>query len=201
MRPTQPDGAAWPTPTPPAVVGDILRDTQALGFTMACEPEVGALLATLAAGKPGGRALEIGTGTGVGTAWLLSGLNAGARLVSVDNDPVVQAVAARHLGHDPRLTLITADGGDWLLAQPVAGFDLIFANSWPGKYTHLDPALACVAPGGFYVVDDLLPQPTWPADHAARVPVFMAALGARTDFRLIQLPWASGVIVACRISG
>lgn len=200
MKATGPVGVDWATPTPPVVVNDILRDTRALGFTMACEPEVGALLATLAVGKPGGRALEIGTGTGVGTAWLLSGLNAAARLVSVDNDPVVQAVAARHLGHDPRLTFVTADGGDWLSAQPAAGFDLIFADSWPGKYTHLDQALACVAPGGFYVVDDLLPQPTWPAGHAAHVPGFMAALGARTDFRSSRLMWASGVIVACRIS-
>jgi hypothetical protein len=29
----------------------------------------------------------------------------------------------------------------------------------------------------------------------------MAALGARADFRLSRLRWASGVIVACRISG
>ncbi|MFC7358812.1 hypothetical protein [Nocardioides astragali] len=31
----------------------------------------------------------------------------------------------------------------------------------------LDQALALVTPGGFSVVDDLLPQPNWPAEHQA----------------------------------
>jgi len=192
--------ALWPAPEPPAALAAILNDSQALGFAMACEPAVGALLAALTASKPGGHVLEIGTGTGVGTAWLLSGLSGDARLVSVDNDPHVQAVAARHLGLDPRLTLVTADGGDWLSTQTTARFDLIFADSWPGKYTHLTEALACVAPGGFYVVDDLLPQPNWPAGHAARVPVFLAALAAQPAFRLSRLAWASGVVIACRVT-
>jgi hypothetical protein len=46
----------------------IRQDTEALGFTMMSEPRTGALLATLAASKPGGRMLELGTGTGLGTA-------------------------------------------------------------------------------------------------------------------------------------
>jgi predicted O-methyltransferase YrrM len=53
---------------------------------MASEPLVGALLRSLAASKPGGRFLELGTGTGVATAWLLDGMDDRATLVSVDND-------------------------------------------------------------------------------------------------------------------
>jgi hypothetical protein len=42
------------------------------GFTRSCEPGTGALLAVLAAAVPaGGRILELGTGAGVGTAWLI----------------------------------------------------------------------------------------------------------------------------------
>ena len=48
---------------PDAVVG-ILGDTEAMGFNMVSEPKVGSLLAVLAAAKPGGRLLELGTGTG-----------------------------------------------------------------------------------------------------------------------------------------
>jgi predicted O-methyltransferase YrrM len=59
----------------PAAVDDILIETDALGFTMTSEPRVGALLAAVAATKPGGRFLELGTGTGHGTAWLLSGMD------------------------------------------------------------------------------------------------------------------------------
>jgi len=64
----------------------ILLDTETLGFKMASEPQIGSLLRTLAASKPGGRLLELGTGTGVGTAWLLDGMDAAARLETVDND-------------------------------------------------------------------------------------------------------------------
>jgi predicted O-methyltransferase YrrM len=56
---------------------------------MACEPRAGALLRTLAAFKPAGRLLELGTGTGVGTAWLLAEINGAARLITVDTDPEV----------------------------------------------------------------------------------------------------------------
>lgn len=72
--------------TPPPVIASILDETVRISFGMASEPLVGALLRVLAASKPGGRFLELGTGTGVGTAWLLSGMNEDATLVSVDTD-------------------------------------------------------------------------------------------------------------------
>jgi hypothetical protein len=54
----------------PESVQHILAETDALQFNMISEPKVGALLAAVAASKPGGRFLELGTGTGHGTAWL-----------------------------------------------------------------------------------------------------------------------------------
>jgi len=77
--------------------------TRELGFDMPSEPRIGALLRTLAAAKPGGRLLELGTGTGLATACLLDGMDAAAELVSVDTDQEVQAVAREALGHDPRV--------------------------------------------------------------------------------------------------
>lgn len=60
----------------PAALAAILADSATLGFAMSCQPRTGALLATLAASKPGGRILELGTGTGAGAAWLLDGMTA-----------------------------------------------------------------------------------------------------------------------------
>src|SRR5262245_45024085 len=94
----------------PAALAAIQDDTREIGFTMASEIKTGAFLAVLAASKPGGRLLELGTGTGVGTAWLLSGMDASARLDTVDTDATVTAVARRHLGHDPRVTFHLQDG-------------------------------------------------------------------------------------------
>src|SRR5262245_29889350 len=58
----------------PTAIEAIRQETEKLGFTMASEPKTGSLLRAMAAAKPGGRLLELGTGTGIGTAWLLSGM-------------------------------------------------------------------------------------------------------------------------------
>jgi predicted O-methyltransferase YrrM len=66
------------------------------------------------------------------------------------------------------LTLVLGDGGEFL-ENCEGRFDLIYADAWPGKYTHLRDALDLLNPGGLYVVDDMLPQPNWPTDHSPKV--------------------------------
>jgi predicted O-methyltransferase YrrM len=95
---------------PPNAYEAILAATRKIGFQSWCWPQVGALLRVIAATKLGGRMLEIGTGTGVGTCWLLDGMDAEARLTTVDTSPKVQAIAQQHLGTDPRLTILCEDG-------------------------------------------------------------------------------------------
>ena len=138
---------------PPAAAA-ITRDAAALAFHMASEPRTGALLRALAAAKPGGRMLELGTGAGLSAAWLLDGMDAAARLLTVELDPDLAAVARKHLGGDPRLEIRVADALEVIAEEPSASYDLIFADSVPGKFENLEAALALVAPGGFYVIDD-----------------------------------------------
>src|SRR4029078_7145199 len=102
----------------PRALAAIQADTTKLGFSMASERKTGALLAALAASKPGGRLLELGTGTGIGTAWLLAGMDAGARLDSVDNESSAQDIARRHLGDDRRVTFHLGEGAEVLAGQP-----------------------------------------------------------------------------------
>ena len=165
---------------------------------MASEPQTGFLLRTLAASKPGGRFIELGTGTGVGAAWLLDGMDLASRLDSVDNDPEATAVARRHLGGDPRAKWHLADGADFLAGAPPSSADFIFADAWPGKFTHLDLALSKLRPGGIYLVDDLLPQPNWPADHPPKVSALIAQLESRAGFLATRLDWASGLMLLVR---
>jgi predicted O-methyltransferase YrrM len=183
---------------PPAVVETLHREAESLAFRLSSEPLTGCLLRTLAASKPAGTLLELGTGVGVGTAWLLAGLSTSARLVSVDNDERMQEVARRHLGGDPRVTFHTEDAAEWLVRMTPGSFDLIFADAWPGKFNQLDEALRLLRPGGLYVIDDLLPQPTWPEGHAPRVERLIAELYGRGDLILTWLAWSSGIIVATR---
>ena len=185
------------TRRPPALDA-ILAETRALGFTMASEPKVGAFLAALAASKPAGRLLELGTGTGHGTSWLLFGMDQRSTLDTVDNDANVSAIAKRNLGSDFRVTFHIADGIDFLERAPRETFDLIYADAWPGKFSHLDEALALLRPGGIYAIDDLLPQANWPEGHAPKVPLLIDDLERRPEFVTTRLAWASGVMLVVR---
>jgi predicted O-methyltransferase YrrM len=126
---------------PPPALARILERTAELEFHMASEDRTGALLRTLAASKPAGRFLELGTGTGVATAWLLDGMDSASELISVDVDSRVQEVAREVFSQDSRLTLITEDAIAFLKRQPAASFDLVFADAMAGKYEGLDEAL------------------------------------------------------------
>ena len=182
----------------PDALAAIEKDTAALGFSMASDHQTGSLLRTLAASKPGGSLLEIGTGTGLSAAWILDGMDGGSRLDTVDNDPAVVEIARRHLGNDLRVTFHVLEGAELLNKLADREFDLIFADSWPGKYNHLDEALRILKRGGFYVIDDLLPQQNWPEGHAAKVPILIEALEAHKNLVITKLGWSTGLIVAVK---
>ena len=183
----------------PRVLEAIFRDTESIGFKMGSERQTGSLLRTLAASKTGCRFLELGTGTGIGTAWLLAGMDHQSRLDSVDNDPRAMDIARRHLGSDSRVTFHLKDGAEFLGGRRPESYDFIYADTWPGKFTHLDVTLSLLRVGGLYVVDDLLPQATWPEDHAPKVPRLISDLENRGDLVCTKLAWASGLMVVTRV--
>ncbi|MDR7117867.1 class I SAM-dependent methyltransferase [Caulobacter sp. BE254] len=186
------------TATTPATWREIDARSRVLGFDMPSEAGTGAMLRLLAATKAGGRFLELGTGTGLATAWLLDGMAPDASLVSIDTDMGVQAVARAVLAGDPRVTFVIEDGLDYVRAQRPASFDLIFADAWPGKYEGLDETLALLGPGGLYVVDDMSPQPNWPPGHQPRVDALVTRLKSHPDLATVALDWASGLVIAAR---
>ena len=182
----------------PATLNSIIEGTENLGFDMASEPKTGAFLKALAASKPNGSFLEIGTGTGLSAAWILQGMDNQSTLVSVDNDKNAQRVALAHLGSDSRFKVICADGGEWLGQNQDKLYDFIFADAWPGKFSHLDLALNVLNKGGMYIIDDLLPQTNWPEGHAAKVPELISHIESLPDFTSVRMEWASGLMVVIR---
>ena len=182
----------------PAALNEIEAGSKRLDFGMASESRTGALLAALAASKPGCRFLELGTGTGVATTWLLSGMDSTSTLISLDSSAEFQAVAKGVHGHDPRLTLVLEDGIQFLNKQSPRSFDFIFADAMPGKYESLDEALALIKPGGFYVIDDMLPQSNWPEGHDAKAAALIERLSRETEFQIAPLSWSSGIIILVR---
>jgi predicted O-methyltransferase YrrM len=181
----------------PPALDAIRRDTEAIGFTMASDPEAGELLRTLAATKSSGRLLELGTGTGIGTSWILDGLSPNAILTTVDTDERMQSIARKHLGRDPRVRFHLGDGGAFL-EQSAELYDLIYADAWPGKFTHLDRALARLSIGGIYFIDDLLPRANWPEGHGAKVDALVGDLERRAGFLTARLAWSSGLMIVVK---
>lgn len=184
---------------PPQLLA-IQQETSALGFSMASDSLTGSLLQTLAASKRGGKFLELGTGTGCATAWILAGMDVESQLISVENDAKVLDVARRNLGDDPRVSFHAGDAGEWLSKADGLEFDFVFADTWAGKYTHLEEALRLIKPGGLYVIDDLLPQANWPDGHEVRAKVLIEHLEQRADLIVTKLDWSTGIIIATKKS-
>lgn len=184
----------------PTLLSQILSETVAAGFQMASEPLTGSLLRTLAASKPSGSFLELGTGTGISTAWLLDGMDGNTTLDSVDNDSHVAAIAQKYLGHDRRVAFHVEDAS--ILIQCWVGqkrqFDLIFADAWVGKYALLEEILSLLKFGGLYIIDDMLPQTNWIEGHEFNVKALIKTLANRQDLTFSQLDWASGIIIATK---
>ncbi len=182
----------------PTSLDGIWADTRALGFTMASEPLGCSLLRTLAASKPSARFLELGSGTGLSTAWLLDGMDAQSSLTTVDNDEKLLSVLRHRLGSDPRLTVVCADGDEFLHSLKGRCFDFIFADTWAGKYRLLHEALELLNPAGLYVIDDMLPQPNWPEGHSEKAAALVATLEMLDNFCVTKLSWASGMVIAVK---
>jgi predicted O-methyltransferase YrrM len=182
----------------PGILELIEADTKAIGFSMASERLTGAFLRALVASKPKANILELGTGTGISTAWLLDGMDEESHLTTVDNNVACVEIAKRHLGRDRRVTFHIAGGMKFLSGIQGKTFDLIFADTWPGKFVGMELALALLKIGGFYVIDDLLPQPNWPEDHAPKVPRLVESLAQRRDLVICPMSWSSGLLVAVK---
>lgn len=182
----------------PKTYFDIDKATRESSFTMASDIQTCSLLKTLAASKPSGKFLELGTGTGLSTAWILDGMDSNSTLISFDNDKRFLNIAQKYLGQDKRLNLILSDGEDWIKTNFKQKFDYIFADTWHGKYLLLDEVLDMLNKGGLYIVDDMLPQPNWPEGHQEKVINFVKHLESRNDLTLTKQNWATGIIIVVK---
>ena len=182
----------------PSIYAEIEQQSQDIGFKMPSDVFTGTLLKTLVASKPKGRFLELGTGIGLSLSWMLDGMDANSELISIDNDPELMIIAKRYFGNDARVNLICADGTDWIKQYQGSSFDLVFADTWPGKYSELDELLSFIKIGGFYIIDDMTSRPNWPDGHDKNVEELISNLENRTDFTMTKMDWSTGLIIAVK---
>jgi predicted O-methyltransferase YrrM len=184
-------------PLPPRVAAALSR-AEAAGFPLSCEPGVGRFLGSLSAAvRPGGRILEMGTGVGVGTAWIIEGLGErdDVELVSIELDPATHALAAG--GEWPAYVSLLQ--GDVLVhLSGLGAFDLIFADAQGGKWEGLERTIAALEPRGVLLVDDMAPQDWWNEEQQRNQERVRATMLSHRHLVAAELAEASGMIVATR---
>lgn len=177
----------------------IKEATLELKFNMASDLYTGSLLKTLAASKPSGRFLELGTGTGLATAWIVDGMDKKSSLVTIDTNALLIDVAKKYI-RDSRVEFLLADAYQWISEYQGEKFDFIFADAMPGKYDLFDETINMLKRGGLYIIDDMLSQPNWPTGHDEKVTSFISQLEERNDLIMTKLNWSTGIIIVAKMN-
>ena len=168
------------------------------GFENLCGRPVGRLLASLAAAVPlGGRVLEIGTGLGVGLAWIVSGLEErdDVEVISVECDLLRSENTARD-SWPPWVRLVAGSAEN--LLPDLGRFSLAVADAEMGKWVRLDLSIEALHRRGVLVVNDMSPNlHDAPSSRSTVSQVRTALLG---DSRLMaaEITASSGIITATR---
>src|SRR6476469_3157280 len=111
-------------PELPDVVHRAFAVSRKAGYVSFCRNETGRLLAALAATR-GGTLAEFGTGCGVGTAWLRSGVRKGTHILSAELDPRLANAAQEIFTDDPQVEVLAAD---WSTLRNKGPYSLLFLD-------------------------------------------------------------------------
>lgn len=135
----------------PPLVARALELAAASGFEKSCQREDGALLHVLAARRGITRVAEIGTGAGVGSAWIVSALPPTTPFFTTETDRELAAAVSDFYADDPNVTVLAGSWRETL--PPEAPFDLLFVDARDAK-DDVDATVGLLAPGGTAVLDD-----------------------------------------------
>ncbi|WP_051819540.1 O-methyltransferase [Streptomyces sp. NRRL S-920] len=180
---------------PPGVAQAHDRERK-LAFDKSSDPEVGALLAVLAAAVPaGGRILETGTGAGMGLAWIAPGLGdrEDVEVLSVELD-AERAASVRAAGLAPGTSVLVGDALELIGSQGT--FDLVFADTPSAKTTGLADILDALRPGGALLIDDIA-DATHPESYT-RITTLRERLFGDPRLVVAELTCSTGMFLATR---
>lgn len=141
---------------------------------------------------------EFGTGTGVGTAWLRSGVqNPETRILTAELNPELAGAAAKMFARDAQVEVLTAD---WAMLADKGPFSLLFLDSGQPDEVTPERIIDLVEPGGIVVLDDFWPSESWPPVAYGRVDWLRELWLTDPNFAAVDLMVAAdaSVIVATR---
>lgn len=184
-------------PELPEIVERAFAVSRRAGYVSFVRNETGRLLATLAATR-GGTMAEFGTGCGVGTAWLRSGLRTDqARIITAELNADLANAAAEIFTDDENVEVLAAD---WAMLHEHGPFSLLFLDSGVPQAVGVDQIEPLVEPGGVVVLDDFVPCEQWPPLTAGRVDTLREQWLADERFAAVEVMTApdAASIVATR---
>lgn len=168
-------------------------------------PGSGPVLRLLASAINASHVVEVGTGAGISSVWLLRGMAADGTLTSIDAEHEHQRVARETLQaagvEAARFRLIAGRAMEVLPRLADGAYDIVFIDADKTEYAaYYEQALRLLRPGGLVIIDNAL----WGgkvADPAQRDPqtVGLRELGARMaqEESLVSalLPVGDGLLV------
>lgn len=141
----------------PPLVARAASLAERFSFEHSCAIVYAPLLQTLAAQVRGGLIGEMGTGAGIGTAWMAQTLAHDSRIVTIEADEPRAHAVAELFADDDRISVLHGDALELAERGP---FDLVYSDAGPGKVDHQDVTIAMTKPGGLILLDDLGPTRT-----------------------------------------
>lgn len=142
----------------PPLVEQALKLAEQIDFTASSSIEVGRLLYVLTGHIQEGLIGEIGTGCGVGAAWIASALAPTASFVTIELDEQRSEIVRKLFEPVPNVRVMT---GDWHTLLNEGSFAMLFADGGKAKQHEPETLLQALRPGGIIVLDDLTPLCLW----------------------------------------
>ena len=190
---------------------EVLATARAKGDELGCvpvRPGAGAALRVLAAAIGAKAVVEIGTGAGVGSLWLLRGMRPDGVLTTIDVEPEHHRAARETYAEagiaSNRVRLISGQAMEVLPRLTDGAYDLVFCDADKREYAgYLEQALRLLRPGGVVAFDnalwhDRVADPTQRDEDTVAIRELGRAV--REDERLVSamLPSGDGLLVAVK---
>jgi predicted O-methyltransferase YrrM len=171
-------------------------------------PGAGAALSAIAAAAGAKAVVEIGTGAGVGSIWLLRGMRPDGVLTTIDVEPEHHRAARETFAEagvpSNRVRLISGRALDVLPRLTDAAYDLVLLDADKIEYlAYLEQALRLLRTGGVLAVDNALWRDRV-SDPAQRDPVTTSirevGKAVRDNDQLLpaMLPCGEGLLLAVK---
>jgi predicted O-methyltransferase YrrM len=189
---------------------DVLVTARAKADELGCVPVLpgaGSVLRLLAATIGARSVVEVGTGAGVGSIWLLRGMRPDGVLTTIDVEPEHHRAARETFAEagipSNRVRLISGRALDVLPRLTDGAYDLVFCDADKTEYAgYLEQAVRLLRPGGLVVFDNAL----WHdrvADPAQRdeqtTAIRELGRAVREDERLVSAMLATGDGLLCAV--